>query len=301
MKWLVKKWVFCVLAVSAASTSIAQQDFSKVEFKQVPLLEGLVMLQGAGGNIAALPGEDGLLIIDDDYSEMEDKLMASLGALDAAGPKFVLNTHWHFDHAGGNQIVGRSGATIVAHEKVRSRLKSGGEIKAFNTVVAAADRSALPAITYRDSMTMHWNDLRLELKHADPAHTDGDTVVYLYRDDALVAVHLGDLFFNGFYPFIDASSGGSALGVVKGVEGVLASIHDDTLVIPGHGPLASKADLQKYHDFLKSAVSRIAALKALGRTVEQIIAAEPLKEFEVEWGDGFLKTDMWISIVYAAI
>jgi cyclase len=301
MKQQVQKWVFGALAATAVSTAMAQQDFSKVEFKQVPVSQGVLMLQGAGGNIAALPGEDGLLIIDDDYSEMEDKLMASLAAIDAAGPKFVLNTHWHFDHAGGNQIVGRSGATIVAHEKVRSRLKSGGKIEAFNATVAPAARSALPSITYSDSMTMHWNDLKLELKHADPAHTDGDTVVYLYRDEVLLAVHLGDLFFNGFYPFIDVSSGGSAFGVVKGVEAVLADINEDTLVIPGHGPLASKADLQRYHDFLKSAVSGIAALKVSGRSVEQVIAAKPLKEFEQEWGDGFLKTDQWISIVYSAI
>ncbi|MGH1371507.1 MAG: MBL fold metallo-hydrolase [Cellvibrionaceae bacterium] len=284
-----------------ACSAVAQQDFSKIEFRQVPVADGLLMLQGAGGNIAALPGDDGLLIIDDDYTQMEDKLMATLETIDSNAPRFVLNTHWHFDHAGGNQKVGRSGATIVAHENVRARLRSGGHIKAFSTDVPPADRSALPAITYADAMTMHWNDYTLKLSYAQPAHTDGDTVVYLYRNDLLTAVHLGDLFFNGFYPFIDASSGGSAMGVVKGVESVLAKINDDTVVIPGHGPLATKADLQHYHDFLKSAVSRIAALKASGQSVEQIVDAKPLEDFEAEWGDGFLKTDVWIAIVFAAI
>lgn len=290
------------LPLTVVSTvTLAQQDFSKIEFKQLPVSDGLIMLQGAGGNIAALPGKDGLLIIDDDYTEMQDKLMIALEAIEDEGPKFVLNTHWHFDHAGGNQKVGRSGATIVAHENVRARLSAGGTIKAFGVEVSPADRSALPAITYSDAMTMHWNDFKLELSHAEPAHTDGDTVVYLSRGDALVAVHMGDLFFNGFYPFIDASSGGSAFGVVAGVEAVLAKINDDTVVIPGHGPLATKADLKNYHAFLKSAVSRIAALKSSGKSVDQIVAAKPLKDFEAEWGDGFLKTDVWISIVFAAI
>ncbi len=296
-----KMWSLALPLAVFASSAVAQHDFSKIEFKQVPVAQGLIMLQGAGGNIAALPGDDGLLIIDDDYSEMEDKLMATLQSIDADAPRFVLNTHWHFDHAGGNQKVGRSGATIVAHENVRARLSAGGKIKAFNVDVPAADRSALPAITYDDAMTMYWNEYTLKLNYAEPAHTDGDTVVYLYRNEALAAVHMGDLFFNGFYPFIDASSGGSAFGVVAGVEAVLEKIGDDTVVIPGHGPLATKADLQNYRDFLKSAVSRVAALKASGQSVEQIVAAEPLKDFEAEWGDGFLNTEVWISIVFAAI
>lgn len=301
MKAIIKAWALALALVVWVSTAAAQQDFSSIEFKQVPVAEGLLMLQGAGGNIGALAGEDGLLIIDDDYTEMEDKLMATLNAIDTKAPRFVLNTHWHFDHAGGNQKVGRSGATIVAHENVRARLRAGGKVEAFNLDVAPADRSALPAITYADAMTMHWNDYTLKLNYAEPAHTDGDTVVYLYRGETLVAVHLGDLYFNGFYPFIDVSSGGSAQGVVAGVESVLAQIDDNTVVIPGHGPLASKADLQSYYNFLKSAVSRIAALKLSGKSVEQIVASKPLKDFEAEWGDGFLKTDTWISIVFSAI
>ena len=279
----------------------AQRDFSGVEFKQVPVAEGIVMLQGAGGNIAAFPGDDGLLIIDDDYSEMEDKLMASLKDIQAEGPKFVLNTHWHFDHAGGNQAVGRAGATIVAHENVRKRLKNGGEIKAFGAKVPPADASALPEITYQDQMTIHWNGFELQLAHPNPAHTDGDTVVYIHKEGKLIGVHLGDLFFNGFYPFIDASSGGSAFGVVEGVEAILKRIDDSTVLIPGHGPLASKADLKAYAEFLRSAVSRISALKAQGKSVDEVVAAKPLVDYEAEWGDGFLKTDVWVSIVYSAI
>lgn len=285
----------------AAQFSVAQDDFSSVEYSSVPVIDGLVMLQGAGGNIGVSSGDSGLLVIDDDYEGMGDKLAIALADFDTAGAKFVLNTHWHLDHAGTNPAMGRDGAVIVAHDNARSRLKSGGEIKAFGRVVPPADRSALPVITFAQSMSLHWNGLRLELDHPNPAHTDGDAVVYFYRDDQLKAVHAGDLFFNGFYPFVDVSSGGSAMGMVEGVANILARIDDATVVIPGHGPLASKADLQVYHDFLKSAVAAIAALKSQGKTLEQVIAAKPVAQFEEQWGDGFLKTDVWVGIIYAAI
>ncbi len=292
--------VAVAVAVSLPLTTVAQ-DFSQVEFRQVPVMDGLVMLQGAGGNIAASGGADGLLIIDDDYEGLGDKLLTSLKTLNPEGPEFVLNTHWHFDHAGNNRLLGRTGAIIVAHEKVRERLQAGGMIKALNTKVEPADKSALPVVTYENAMTVHWNGWKLSLEHASQAHTDGDTVVYFYQGADLKAVHTGDLFFNGFYPFIDASSGGSARGMVDGVAAILARIDNDTRVIPGHGPLASKADLQVYYDFLKTVVDRIESLKRQGKSIEQVIEAEPLAEFEAEWGDGFLKTKDWIQIVYGSL
>jgi glyoxylase-like metal-dependent hydrolase (beta-lactamase superfamily II) len=294
------------LATAAASLmlvapSMAQQDFGKVEFKSVPVIEGLVMLQGAGGNIGVSKGRDGLLVIDNDYAALENKLRGALLQHDHRPARFLLNTHWHGDHTGNNASLGREQGVIVAHDNVRSRLASGGEIKAFGMKIPPAERVALPAVTYDKTMTLHWNRHRLELVHPDPAHTDGDTVVYFYRGDKLEAVHTGDLFFNGIYPFIDASSGGSAMGMVAAVADVLSRIDDKTPIIPGHGPLAHKKDLQRYHDFLNTAVSRIAALKSQGKSLQQVINAKPISDFEAEWGDGFLNTQTWVGIVYGAL
>lgn len=294
-------WLQGMAFVLACASASAQQDFSKVEFTQVPALDGVVMLQGAGGNVVVSTGADGLLVIDDDYQGLGDKLTTSLNKLDEKGPRFLLNTHWHSDHTGNNEVLSKQGAIIVAQENVRKRLESGGTVEAFKMVVPPAETAALPVVTYKDSMKLYWNGWRLELDHPEPAHTDGDTVVYFYQGNKLKLVHTGDLFFNGIYPFLDSGSGGSARGMVKGAAEILTRIDDDTMIIPGHGPLASKADLQAYYDFIKVAVAKIESLKAQGKTPDQIVAAKPLAEFEKEWGDGFLSTDQWIRIVDSAL
>lgn len=296
-----RQWLHGILFLLAGSSVSAHQHLSDVEFKEVPAIDGIVMLQGSGGNIAVSTGKDGLLVIDDDYQDLGEKLTASLNKLDDKGPRFLLNTHWHADHTGNNETLAGDGAIIVAHDNVRKRLQQGGEVKAFNMVIPPANPEALPVATYDESMKLYWNGWRLELIHPAPAHTDGDTVVYFYQDDKVKLVHTGDLFFNGFYPFLDSGSGGSAKGMVKGAADILARIDDDTVIIPGHGPLASKSDLQAYHDFMKAAVSKIDSLKSQGKSADEVVAAKPLTEFEAEWGDGFLKTDQWVRIVYSAL
>ncbi|WP_439135045.1 MBL fold metallo-hydrolase [Pseudomaricurvus sp.] len=296
-----RHWLKGLLLTVACTSVSAHQHLSHVEFKQVPVLDGVVMLQGSGGNIAVSTGDDGLLVIDDDYQGLGEKLTTSLNELDDRGPRFLLNTHWHSDHTGNNDTLGTQGAIIVAQDNVRKRLQTGGVVEAFNMNVPPAKPEALPVATYDESMKLYWNGWRLELSHIEAAHTDGDTVVYFYQQDKVKLVHTGDLFFNGFYPFLDSSSGGSAKGMVKGAAEILARIDDDTVIIPGHGPLASKADLQAYYEFMDAAVSKIDALKTQGKSADEVVAAKPLAEFEAEWGDGFLKTDQWVRIVYNAL
>ncbi|MYM62167.1 MBL fold metallo-hydrolase [Pseudomaricurvus sp. HS19] len=287
-----------LLALMAATVQSHSNGDGDKSFRVTPVLEGLTMLQGEGGNIGVLQGEDGLLVIDNDYARMEAALDKALAAIDEGAPRFVLNTHWHLDHTGNNAALGESGSLIIAHDNVRPRIEQGGRIRALGYEIPPAAPAALPVITYSETLSLHWNGFRLRLWHPQPAHTDGDTVVFFYKGDKLVAVHTGDLFFNGFYPFIDGSSGGSATGMISGVAAVLEQLQPDTLIIPGHGPLGRPGDLRSFHQFLTAAVGKIAQLKDKGMTLEQVIAAKPLAPYEKEWGDGFLSSEKWIGIVY---
>ncbi len=290
------------LLMAASIGSWAHSDSSTSSYNAVPVVPGVVMLQGEGGNVGVVDGADGLLIIDNGYEKNTEVLMHALhDVAEHDKPTFILNTHWHSDHTGSNRVLGEHGGLIVAHDNVRKRLASGGEVKAFNMVVPPADSEALPVMTYSETMTLHHNGFELLLDYSSPAHTDGDSVVYFYKDSNLVTVHMGDLFFNGFYPFIDASSGGSSHGMLAGVKNVLSQVGDNTPIIPGHGPLATKADLQRYFDFLQAAIGRIEALKNKGKSLPEVVAAEPLTDFEETWGDGFLDTKTWIGIVYKTL
>jgi glyoxylase-like metal-dependent hydrolase (beta-lactamase superfamily II) len=260
-----------------------------------PLHAGIYMLEGNGGNIGLLTGAQGTLMIDDQYPQESGAVTAAVKAISDQPITFLLNTHWHGDHTGGNPHFGREGALIVAHDNVRQRLQSGGEIAAFAMTVPPAVPEALPVVTFSDSMGLHWNGQTIDLIHPAPAHTDGDTVVYLREANV---VHTGDLYFNGLYPFIDASSGGSVRGMVSGVDAILARIDDKTRIIPGHGPLSDKAGLVAYRTMLATVMERVAALKTAGKTRDQVIAAKPTADFDADWGGGFLKPDVWVGIVF---
>lgn len=279
---------------------VAHEHEAPVSFETTPLSESLYLLQsGKGGNLALSVGEDGLLLVDDDYADISDKTQAAIAEISAEPVKFVVNTHWHFDHAGGNQVLGETGALIVAHDNVRKRLLSGGKIAAFNADIPPADKAALPVMTFADSMTFHWNGATIEVMHPSASgHTDGDAVIYFVEDNVM---HTGDIYFAGLYPFIDASSGGSLAGVINSVDKVLARIDGDTRVIPGHGPLSNKRELQAYRGMLASVQAKLLAYKQQNKTVEQVVSAKPTAEFDAEWGHGFLNADTWVSIVYQAL
>lgn len=284
-----------LLAVSGGFSSVHADELT-ISVK--PVRQGIHMLVGRGGNVGVLTGKQGLLVIDDQYADSSEELNKALASMSDKPVEFLINTHWHSDHTGGNRFFGGKGANIVAHENVRKRLLSGGEIAAFGLKVPPAKSEALPVMTYDQGMRFYWNGQSIELTHPNPAHTDGDTVVYFKEANV---VHTGDLYFNGLFPFIDASSGGRIRGVIEGVDSVLARIDDKTLVIPGHGPLSKKAELQAYRDMLNTVADRVEQLKAAGKTRDEVIAAKPTAEFDKMWGDGFLTPDVWTGIVFDAI
>ena len=295
---MVFKKFLIIISCLVATSAFAQQDFSKVQIETIPVANGVYMLVGSGGNIGLSVGPDGAFLIDDQYAPLTDKILKSISAVTDEPVRFLINTHWHGDHTGGNENIGKGGAIIVAHDNVRKRMAKGQFMKVFNFNIPPAPPNALPVITFTDSVTFHWNNETLEVVHSKSAHTDGDAVIYFKNGNV---VHIGDLLFNGIYPFIDAGSGGSMEGLIAGVDQVLARIDDNTKVIPGHGPLGNKADLRAYRDMLADVHVRMTELIKAGKNLDEIVAAKPTADYDAKWGGGFLKPDQWVKIVYAAM
>ena len=292
------KKLVLIISCLVATSALAQQDFSNVQIQTIPVAKGVYMLVGSGGNIGLSVGQDGAFLIDDQYAPLTDKILKAISAVTDKPVRFLVNTHWHMDHTGGHENIGKGGTIIVAHDNVHKRLAKGQFMKVFNANIPPSSPKALPVITFADSVTFHWNDETLEVVHARSAHTDGDAVIYFKSTNV---VHVGDLFFNGIYPFIDAESGGSMEGVIAGVEEVLGRIDDKTKVIPGHGPLGNKTDLKAYRDMLATVHESMTKLIEAGKNIDEIIAAKPTADFDAKWGGGFLKPDQWVRIVYAVM
>jgi glyoxylase-like metal-dependent hydrolase (beta-lactamase superfamily II) len=286
-----------VIALAAAPALAQQQDLSKVEIKSEKVAEGVYMLTGAGGNIGLSVGPSGSFVIDDQFAPLTDKILAAIKAITPQPVRFVINTHLHGDHTGGNENLGKAGAIVVAHENVRKRM-SVEQLNAFGRKTPPSPEGALPVVTFTDAVTFHWNGDEIRVTHAAPAHTDGDSIVRFVKADV---VHMGDLFFNGLYPFIDTGSGGRVDGFVAAADQVLAATGEKTRFIPGHGPLASRADLQSYRDMLETLRDRIAKLKAEGKSRDEVIAAKPTADHDAKWGTGFMKADTFAGFVYDSL
>jgi glyoxylase-like metal-dependent hydrolase (beta-lactamase superfamily II) len=264
----------------------AQTDFSKVEIRTTKLSDTLYMLAGAGGNIGLSVGEDAVFLIDDQYAPLTPKISAEIAKITPKPVKFVLNTHWHDDHTGGNENLGRTGALIVAHENVRKRMSVEQFIEAFNLKVQPSAKAALPVVTFAGAVTFYLNGDEIRAIHVPNAHTDGDAIVHFVANDV---VHMGDVYFNGMYPFIDTSSGGSVGGVIAAVDKVLAAVTDKTRVIPGHGPLSNKAELKAYRDMLADLSAQVREMLGAGKSAADIVAANPTARYEDKYGKGFIK------------
>ncbi|WP_444910433.1 MBL fold metallo-hydrolase [Microbulbifer sp. TRSA005] len=288
-----------VLLASLISPPVLAEDrFAKVEISSEPVAGNVYMLQGAGGNIAVLVGEDGTFMVDDQYAPLTAKIQKAVAGLADQPLRFVINTHWHGDHTGGNENLGKSGALIVAHENVRKRVSTEQFIEAFKRKVEPSPPAALPVITFTDATTFHWNGDEVKVQHVGPAHTDGDSIVHFAEADV---IHMGDIYFNGTYPFIDLSSGGSVDGMIEAMDTALALSGENTKIIPGHGPLSSPAELKVQRDMLETLRDRIQKLVDNGQSRDQVIAAKPTKDFDEQYGQGFMTPDIWTGIVYDSL
>ena len=258
-------------------------DLQGAQITTEKVADGLYVLFGVGGNIGVSIGEDGVLIVDDQFPQVMDKIEAAIGEIGGDGVDYAVNTHWHFDHAEGNLALGPKGTTIVAHSKARVDMAKGGLV---NLVIAKYQqqpypKAALPVITFDDRMQIHFNDNQIELMHFSPAHTNGDAAVVFRKQNA---VHLGDVFNNTGYPFIDVDSGGSIDGMIEFCQQTLDAVGPDAIIIPGHGPVTDTATLSRYIDMLKSVRSRVAEMIADGKSLDEVVNAKPTADFDEVYG-----------------
>ncbi len=279
-----------LLAASLVSTTFIPAAFSQDRFEKVQIeataLKGSVhMLTGMGGNIGVSAGDDGILIIDDQFAPLAEKIAAALGELGSDKPKYVINTHYHGDHTGSNAFFhSHKGATILAHDNVRVRLANDEKVSP----------DALPAITYENGIKLHFNGETIHIMHLESGHTDGDSIVWFEQPDVM---HTGDLFFNGVFPFIDLKSGGSVKGYIESVKQVMAKIDDDTVLIPGHGALSNKAEYTTFLAMIEETFAFVKAQKAQGKSLEAITEAGLDSQWD-KWAWSFISEPKWIATLY---
>ena len=291
-----KKFLLLTVVLLFAVSAHAQTDFSKVEIKATKVAGNVYMLQGSGGNIGVSVGDDGLLIVDDQFAPLADKIRAALKGLADKKLRFILNTHWHGDHTGGNVAFGPE-ATIIAQDNVRKRLATEQKSTVFNSTTPASPKEALPVITFNDSLSVHFNGEDIRAIHFPHGHTDGDSVIFFSASNV---VHLGDDFFAGRFPFVDLESGGSVEGLVKNIGELIGKIPADAKLIPGHGPISTLDDLKSYHRMLQQTTEIVRGKIAAGKTLDQI-KTEGLPAEWAPWGTGFIKTDRWVETIYKSL
>ena len=285
-------FLICGLAI----VTKAQQDFSKVEIKATKVAGNVYMLEGAGGNIGVSVGADGILIVDDQFAPLADKIKAALKTLGDGKLKFILNTHWHGDHTGGNVVFGPE-APIIAQTNVRKRLATEQKSEFFKSTTPASPKEALPVITFDESLSVHFNGEEIRVIHFPQGHTDGDSVIFFTGSNV---VHMGDDFFAGGFPFVDLDSGGSVEGLIKNIAEIIPKLPAGAKLIPGHGKLSTAEDLKAFHRMLLETTDIVRKKMAAKKTLDQI-KKEGLPEEWKPWGTGFIKTDMWIEIIYRSL
>ncbi|TMA18181.1 MAG: MBL fold metallo-hydrolase [Deltaproteobacteria bacterium] len=284
-----RKLVLALLAAGAASAQ--QRDFSKVEIKTVRVAGNVYMLQGAGGNIGLTVGDDGVAMIDDQFAPLSPKIHAAIEKLSPKPVRFLINTHWHGDHVGGNALFADT-AAIFAHLNVRKRMQSGGKTPMMD--IPPAEAKALPIVTFEQGLSLWWNGEEIRAIHVQPGHTDGDTVIWFTKSNV---VHMGDDFFATGFPFCDLDSGGSVTGVLGAIDTVLGQIPKDAKIIPGHGDVSSVDDLRKYRSSLEEMVNAVKKGLAAGKSADQLKKDKVLAAWEPAWGSGFIKADMFIDTI----
>lgn len=286
------------LLFSTATLFAHNHAMDKVQIKTIAVNDGIYMLMGKGGNIGLSVGEDGIFMIDDQFAPLTAKIKEAIAKISKKEIKFVFNTHWHYDHTGGNENLGKDGIVIVAHDNVRKRMSKDNFIKAFNKKVPASSKVALPVITFSENMSFFLNNEEIEIIHKKHSHTDGDSVLFFKNANV---IHTGDIFFNGFYPFIDESSQGSINGVIASADYIISRANDNTKIIPGHGKLSNKKELIQYRDTLIILRDRMQKLIKEGKTLEEVVALKPNQDIDKIWGGGFLSPEAFLKILYGVV
>ncbi|VAW85806.1 MBL-fold metallo-hydrolase superfamily [hydrothermal vent metagenome] len=291
----------CLILFSTFNSAFAGKSdgqFSDTTIETIPLGSGIYMLTGEGGNIGLSVGEDGIFIIDDQFAPLTEKIKAAIAKLSDQPIRFAINTHWHFDHTGGNENLAKENVIIVAHDNVRERMSRDNVIAAFNMEIPASPKAALPLITFNDEVTFHLNNEEIHVVHQPNAHTDGDSIIF-FKDANII--HMGDIFFNGLYPFIDASSNGNIAGIINTVDHILEITDDKTKIIPGHGPLGDKKSLLIYRNMLVTVKERMQNLIDQGKTLEEIISMMPNADLDETWGKGFLDPEAFLRVLHSTM
>ena len=286
--------VMIALALLVAAPLAAQQDFSQVQIQTSKVAGNVHMLVGSGGNIGVSAGEDGILIVDDQFAPLADKIRKALADIDPGELEFVLNTHYHFDHTGGNVVFGPE-ATIVAHANVRKRMSTEQTIR--GNPQPPSPKEALPVITYDDSLSIHFNGEEIRVIYLPVGHTDGDSMIYFTGSKV---AHMGDDFFAGRFPFVDLEGGGNAVSLAKNIGKAIGMLPADVKVIPGHGPLSTLDDLKSYHQMLESTIAIVRKAKDAGKSLDDIKKAGFGDEWS-EWGSGFINTEAWAETIYNSL
>ena len=284
--------VFFAYFLDASSWS---KGLSKVVIQSKKLSERVYMLEGAGGNIGLIVGDNYNVLIDDQFAPLTAKIETAVAKISKSKLRYVINTHWHGDHTGGNENLGRAGAIIVAHKNVRQRMSTAQVIKAFGKNVPASPDVALPVITFVQEISFYIGGEELQVFHVKRAHTDGDAIIHFKKSNV---IHMGDVFFNGNFPFIDNGSGGSITGIIEATEKGLSLSDELTKIIPGHGKLADRSELKAYLKMLRATYQAVKKLKDAGNSLAKVKKTQPLKKWSAKWGGGFISTDKFTEIIY---
>jgi len=273
----------------------AQLQAPQTEVRTEKVAEGIYVLFGNGGNVGVSAGPDGVFIIDDQYAPMTPALSEAIAKISDSPVRFVINTHWHGDHTGGNENFGKMGAVVIAHDNVRARMSVPQAMEFFKRAVPASPPGALPVVTFNDSVSLHLNGDDVRVIHVADAHTDGDAIIHFRKANV---IHAGDTFFNGWYPFIDADSGGSISGLMTAIDTMLGLSDGNTRIIAGHGPVSGKTELEAYRRMLVETVTRIRTLRAEGRTADEIVAAAPnAADYDKTWATPFINPERYVRMI----
>jgi cyclase len=279
------------------SPMLAAQD-KPVEYIPTQLSDTVTMVKGQGGNIAVSAGEDGVFIIDDQLKPLTEQLIAAIRKIDDRPIRFVINTHYHGDHVGGNEMLGKTGSVIIAHDNIRRRMSTDQFNHFFNDTTPAYPAESLPVVTFNDRVTLHLNGESVAVHHVPRGHTDGDSIVHFPVSNVL---HMGDIFFKGLYPYIDLDGGGSIQGMIGAVDLALSLADEQTRIIPGHGTLSNRAELQAYRDFLAKAQDNVQQQIDQGLSLEQAIAAKPTAEWDETLGGVWIKPEQFVTFIYNSL